>query len=522
MGIRTRYTLAILALLVLAVGAVTAVSLVQVRSLTDEFRTTTNEEMVTGVRRSLRNTGVASARMLATLVAGPLSAAEIAPVGDLAADVLRHPDVIEVLVADADAAIVHDGTEQVTRRGETITLDTVRAALTGYREVWSVGSTFRIAQPVTVGDEVVGVVLLTLSTNAVSGELHRLDQTLTNLSNRSINDFLTVLGFALAILTIAAIWLADYVALGLVRPIHQLRNMARFIGSGAFPDRAPFSRQDEIGELAEALISMGADLKAGQDRLIQARDEATHASRAKTEFLANVSHELRTPLNAIIGFSDILDQGMFGPLGDERYAGYASDILYSGQHLLSVINAILDYSKAEANKLDLHRGDAALVNIVDGVMLLVGPLAEKGEVAIFADIDPAVPVLQCDEAKIRQALLNVVANAVKFTPAGGKVAVSAGHDADHVVIRVSDTGIGISPTNIKKALAPFGQVDGSLSRRHDGTGLGLPLANKFMEMHGGSLTIDSELGVGTTVVLRLPAAATATAGTPVPARTTAA
>ncbi len=504
MGIRTRYTLAILALLVLAVSAVTAVSLVQVRSLTNEFRASSTTEMTTAVRRSLRDNGVATARMLAGLLATPLYHFELEPVGDLAARVLRHPDVIEVLILDTEATVVHDGTSHIDRYGERITDDAVRAALTGYREIWFVGDTLRVAQPVNVGDQVVGVILLTLSTSAARAELHRLDQSLTTLSSKSVNDFLTVLGFALAILTIAAIWLADYVALGLVRPIHQLRNMARFIGTGSFPDRAPFSRQDEIGELAEALIRMGADIKAGQDRLIQARDEATRASRAKTEFLANVSHELRTPLNAIIGFSDILDRGMFGPLGDERYAGYANDILFSGQHLLSVINAILDYSKAEANKLDIHRGEASLSDIVNGVMLLVGPLADKGGVEILADVGPDVPTLRCDEAKLRQALLNIVANAVKFTPAGGKVAVSADLTDDSVTIRVSDTGIGISKADIKKALAPFGQVDGSLSRRHDGTGLGLPLAKKFMELHGGSLTIDSELGVGTTVILELP------------------
>lgn len=237
-----------------------------------------------------------------------------------------------------------------------------------------------------------------------------------------------------------------------------------------------------------------------------ARDEAVRAARVKSEFLTMMSHELRTPLNAIIGFSDMMRAEAFGPLGDQRYAGYVTDIRDSGSHLLSLINDILDISKIETGEADLQSEDVDVEHVIRSCLTLVHPLAETAEIAIITEVPADLPRLFVDERKLKQIVVNLLSNAVKFTPAGGQVEVAVWvppGDGHH--IRVTDTGIGIAAEDIATALAPFRQIDGSLSRKYDGTGLGLPLAVSLAELHGGSLALHSEPGEGTSVTVRFPA-----------------
>lgn len=255
--------------------------------------------------------------------------------------------------------------------------------------------------------------------------------------------------------------------------------------------------------------------RAAEAELVQARDAAEAASRVKSDFLATMSHELRTPLNAIIGFSEIIESELMGPVGVDAYRRYAGDIVRSGRHLLAVVNQILDLSKAESGTFSLDLDDAELGEIIDDSLRMIGDLARRGEITVRRGPVPAL-TLRTDRAKLRQILLNLLSNAVKFTPPGGTVTVRAERtDARSIAIMVEDSGIGIAAKDIALALEPFGQVDSSLARRYQGTGLGLPLARRLSEWLGGRLELQSAVGVGTTVTIRLPGDAGA-AGTEIP------
>jgi PAS domain S-box-containing protein len=241
------------------------------------------------------------------------------------------------------------------------------------------------------------------------------------------------------------------------------------------------------------------------EALREARDQATEASRSKSEFLANMSHELRTPLNAIIGFSEALERELFGPVGSPRYREYAEDIHDSGVHLLNLINDILDLSKIEAGHFKLHEDEADLDAVIASACRIVRHRAQQASITIETKL-PSPPVsLFADERALKQILINLVSNAVKFSSDRSTVRVEAAVRSGGLRIAVIDTGIGIARDDIPKALAPFTQIDGTLSRAHEGTGLGLPLAKHLTEMHDGELTIESEPGVGTTVYVDLPA-----------------
>ncbi|MFQ5970839.1 MAG: sensor histidine kinase [Alphaproteobacteria bacterium] len=234
--------------------------------------------------------------------------------------------------------------------------------------------------------------------------------------------------------------------------------------------------------------------------LVAARDEAELANRSKTAFLANVSHELRTPLNAIIGFSELLGKEMLGPLGNKRYREYANDIHDSGLHLLSLINDILDLSKIEAGRYEIREDEVYLFDAVRSSLRLVESKAEETGLTLIDTVSSQLPPLIADRRVIRQILLNLLSNAVKFTPAGGRVCVSAEIDRNGgLVLAVSDTGIGMSEEEQYTAMVSFAQVDSSLSRTHEGTGLGLPLTKRLVELHGGAMTISSKPNEGTTV-----------------------
>jgi len=252
------------------------------------------------------------------------------------------------------------------------------------------------------------------------------------------------------------------------------------------------------------LVERGDELARSQRDLRLAKEQAEVASRTKSQFLANMSHELRTPLNAIIGFAEVIEREFFGPVGVAQYANYAADIHRSGQHLLSLINDILDLSKVEAGRFEIVEQDFALVETIDEAKRLLDIRAQTAGLAISSEIAADVARIYADRKLVSQALLNLLSNAVKFTPAGGQVRIAARRDSDDLLISVSDTGIGMEPEEIPRALEPFGQIDGSLTRRYDGTGLGLTITKAFVEMHGGTLTLDSEKGRGTTATIRLP------------------
>nr|WP_242480683.1 PAS domain-containing sensor histidine kinase [Rhodovibrio sodomensis] len=258
--------------------------------------------------------------------------------------------------------------------------------------------------------------------------------------------------------------------------------------------------RDYRAELEAAL----AQLRAKNTELNAALERAKAADQAKNQFLAMVGHELRTPLNAVIGFSEIMDQELFGPLGDERYDAYVDDVLASSRHLLGVINDIIDVVKLELNELRLRPDGIAVARLLETCAAFVREKAAREGIDLQVKAPADLPELIADPQKVRQMLVNLLTNAVKFTGAGGRITVAAGLRGAEMAIWVADTGIGIAQDQQADVLQPFKQADGTLSRNAEGLGIGLPLTAQLAQAHGGRLTLESTPGTGTTVTVHLP------------------
>jgi PAS domain S-box-containing protein len=270
------------------------------------------------------------------------------------------------------------------------------------------------------------------------------------------------------------------------------------------PDPDCVKRRDITGLIA-ARIGLELQQREAEKQLREAKEAAELASRAKTEFLANMSHELRTPLNAIIGFSQMIGEEVLGPAGRPEYKDYARDINTSSQHLLQIINDILDVSKIEAGMLALRPAEADVASIVKSCGRLVTPKAEASGIELRTGVPEELPIVWADERMVKQIVLNLLSNALKFTPRGGTVELLACAEADRGIrMTVRDTGIGIARENFEKIFRPFSQVDSALNRKFEGTGLGLPLTKGLVELHKGAISLESEIGRGTTVSVFLP------------------
>jgi two-component system, cell cycle sensor histidine kinase PleC len=254
----------------------------------------------------------------------------------------------------------------------------------------------------------------------------------------------------------------------------------------------------------QALERQTQELADLAEKYAEEKTRAEDANQAKSKFLANMSHELRTPLNAIIGFSEIMGAGMFGPLGQEKYREYCSDIHRSGQYLLEVINDILDMSKIEAGRIRLELEEVAIEPFLHDAMRVVSGRADDKSLKLIADIPDGVR-MRGDSRLLKQIALNLLSNAVKFTPEGGRITVRARPSESAVWIAIADTGIGIPKEALAKLGRPFEQVESQLTKSHQGSGLGLAIAKSLTELHGGSMRIRSQTGRGTIVLLRLPA-----------------
>ena len=320
--------------------------------------------------------------------------------------------------------------------------------------------------------------------------------------------------FASGLAALAVTW---YILVFLIgRPVTNLVSSMRRIATGdTTAEVANLSRANEVGDMARA-VQVFKEKSIENQRLQEeeahrglelaaARDAAQAASRSKSEFLANMSHELRTPLNAIIGFSEIMLCELHGSLGSERYNDYARDIHQSGRHLLEIINDILDIAKVEAGKLELRHHAIRVDELFASCSRLMGERADSAGISLVVEQPDDVPVLFADDTRLRQILLNLLSNAIKFTPSGGTVVMRAGIAGDgRIELQIADNGIGMTEQEISLALQPFTQIDNSMSRRFEGTGLGLPLTKALVELHAGELKLYSERAVGTTASISLP------------------
>ncbi len=267
-------------------------------------------------------------------------------------------------------------------------------------------------------------------------------------------------------------------------------------------------------------LSISSDMtqqKQHEQELVGAREEAIVANRSKSEFLANVSHELRTPLNAIIGFSEIMGRELFGSLGSDRYKSYVADIHNSGEHLLSLINDILDLSKIESGRFELRLESLDCVELAQNAARLIRPRSQENQQELVLDLPSAPLSLIADKRALKQVLINLLSNAVKFTPEGGRVTLACRSVQGGVEFAVTDTGIGIDEKDIELALSPFGQIDSHYARRHEGTGLGLPIVRGIVALHDGKLKLDSRVGAGTMVTFFLPNQGMGSSATALPA-----
>ncbi len=308
-----------------------------------------------------------------------------------------------------------------------------------------------------------------------------------------------VLGLAIAILGAALI------ARGVSRPLESLAETARRIEGGDYT-APPVRKEDgEIGQLSDAIAHMVAAVAERQEALAVARDDAVRANAAKSDFLANMSHELRTPLNAVIGFADMIQGQLLGPIGNDRYLQYARDIRNSGAHLLSLVEEVLSLSKVEAGTLSIERQKTAPGDVLKDVLPIVKATAEARKVTVSVDGDPEVwPAIDADPVRVGQVLVSLLSNAVKFTSEGGQVRIAAEASDGLLVLRVSDNGIGISAEDLPRVTQPFYRVSSAFDGSYQGAGLGLALTKAIVDLHGGRLSIASAPGQGTTVSVGWP------------------
>ena len=393
--------------------------------------------------------------------------------------------------------LAHPSAEWQREMKNIAKIDAVRRMVAGERGV------SRFYSPVMKGDMIAG-----FATVAGPGWGVMVPQPLEELEERAAEVQAIALAVALFGLTVAALvgWL---LAGRLARPVAEVVRAANDMAEGRLDARVPPQSglaPEELRELPTAFNAMAKRLEDNREILTAAVKDAQSADRAKSEFLTNMSHELRTPLNAILGLSEMVKGELLGPLGVPAYKDYAEDIHESGSHLLAIINDILDISRIEAGRMVLQESTVEPAALIETCQRLVRARAQEAQLDLIIEDKAELPCVWADERALKQVLLNLLSNAIKFTPAGGEVRVITAIAPDgRFCMAVADTGIGIADADLPRVMAPFGQADSSLARGYEGTGLGLPLTKSLVELHGGRLELESELGRGTTVTVSLPA-----------------
>ena len=322
--------------------------------------------------------------------------------------------------------------------------------------------------------------------------------------NATVISILTSIALLTVLVILAGIGVTVVLAKVIAGPVKQLAEAARQIAEGDLHSQVAVRSRDEIGDLADSFNRMADSVWQRENALREINAQLEEASRNKSQFLANMSHELRTPLNAILGFTGILLKDAGGNISPEERQEFLSNIRTSGRHLLGLINEVLDLSKIDAGKMELKRENFSLPDVLEGIRQTVEPLARKKRIALEMRIDSRLSTLSADEVRFREILFNLLSNAIKFTRDAGHVRVQADARDGWAEFSVADNGIGIKPEDRARIFQEFEQVEMSAERRFEGTGLGLTLAKKFVELHGGKIWLESEVDKGSTFYFTLP------------------
>lgn len=502
--LRNRFALVIFGLITVVILVVSAALFNRFQSTTDAVLEANSETVSQALHGQAERRATGIAQILASATADHLYLLELDEIYALARSAANQEGVDYVYVIDRDDLVVHDGTAEISMFGTVVKLPSREPGADGVI-TWTDGQVLNASVPVVIGDDRLGRVDVGLSLGQVTAEIGTMQRELAFINETGIKDgFVAIIGAAVLCLAIGVLF-SVLAANNLSRPIMLLAKLTRRVARGEYGSEVPIHRSDEIGDLAAAFESMSDTLASTQNHLRQAKEDAEAASRAKTEFLANMSHELRTPLNSVIGFSDMISNRVLGDFEGGRYTGYAADINRAGKYLLAMIDDILDVSLIESESVNLDKEILDADEIVEHCITMVRGKADQAELNLSAQVFDPTPVVYADRRRLMQILINLLSNAIKFTAPGGNVSLEVGRDpGGGVVFAVSDTGIGIAEKDMAAVLEVFHQVESSVTRGHEGSGIGLPLSKSLAELHGGSLDLESVVGVGTTVTVRLP------------------
>jgi signal transduction histidine kinase len=467
----------------------------QVQSLLLEFSSVTNPALFTGrfttqseiVTNLSAFSGVHTTVVTFLLALGPLTNASnlgTAPLADEAALLSK---------CAADSAHLEAAMRNITELEQR---DLSQPSSVSLAEITTINELFASANVYAVANDLID------RANRLGTLVDSKSAALINENRNGYGDsqhlFIGLAGGSVALALVLGVLLSWSV----VGPVKKVNRRLAGIAAGDFSEQVQVANRDELGELA-------ANVNRMNDQLARLYRELETASRHKSEFLANMSHELRTPLNAVIGFSELLQDRLFGDLNDKQ-AEYVADIHTSGRHLLALINDILDLSKIEAGRMELQVSSFALAEVLEHSVALMRERATRQGISLKLEVDPSLGVVEADERKLKQVLFNVLTNALKFTARGGQIDVSARGDGDEVLISVRDDGIGIAAADQARIFEEFQQV--GQSQLQEGTGLGLALSRRLVELHGGRLWVESELGKGSTFTFTLPRTQAPSAG----------